>query len=161
MKQWKPHKKYTKYEISNDGKIKNSKTGRILKTSVNKQGYEQVCIHHNGKQYTKNIHRLIAETFYDYDKYDELEVNHIDGNKLNNRIENLEWCTRKENVDHAFRKHLRVPSRRIKIRVIETGEEYESIRECARTIGVDQSMICAYLNGKTKSCKGYHFERIE
>lgn len=147
------------YEVSSEGRIRNSKTGRIMKTSVNGRGYEQVCLRKNKIQINKRVHRLVADSFYDGD-HNGLDVNHIDGNKNNNHISNLEFCTRKENIDHAFETGLKRPSRMIKIRVIETGEIFESIRACARSMNIDQSMICQCLVGKMRSVHGYHFEKV-
>lgn len=160
MEKWKLIKDCPNYEASDEGRIKNSKTGRILRTTQNSRGYEQVSLRVNKKYVTKRVHRLVADSFYEGD-HSELDVNHIDGNKLNNRLSNLEFCTRSENIRHAFDTGLKRPSRMIKVRVIETGEVFESIRECARSIGTDQSMICQCLVGKMRSCNGYHFEKVE
>ena len=160
MEKWKLIKDCPNYEASDEGRIKNSKTGRILRTTQNSRGYEQVSLRVNKKYVTKRVHRLVADSFYEGD-HSELDVNHIDGNKLNNRLSNLEFCTRSENIRHAFDTGLKRPSRMIKVRVIETGEVYESIRESARAIGADQSMICQCLVGKMRSCNGYHFEKVE
>lgn len=159
MEQWRQIKECPDYDVSEDGKIKNRKTGRIMKTQVNERGYEHVCLRVNKRQVDKKVHRLVADSFYDGD-HSGLDVNHIDGNKLNNHISNLEFCTRQTNIRHAFDSGLKRPSRMIKVRVIETGKEYESIRECARSIGVDQSMICQYLAGTLRSVNGYHFEKV-
>ena len=159
MEVWTKVKGLTKYEVSSEGRIRNSKTGRILRTNKNDRGYVQVCLRENNRQFTKSVHRLVADSFYDGD-HDSFDVNHIDGNKSNNHISNLEFCTRQENINHAFRTGLKEPSRRIKVRVIETGKVYESIRECGRATGCDQSMICQYLAGALKSVNGYHFEKV-
>ena len=159
MEVWIKAKGFPSYEVSNTGQIRNAKTGRILKQYKNQRGYMITCLHENGVQHARRVHRLIADAFFDGD-HDGLDVNHIDGRKTNNHISNLEFCTRKQNIAHAFETGLKKPSRQIKIRVVETGEVYESIRECGRSIGCDQSIICACLNGKQKSCNGYHFEKV-
>lgn len=157
---WRVVKEIPIYEASENGDIRNSKTGRILKTNVNQKGYMQVCLRKDKRQVTRSVHRLIADAFYD-GEHSTLDVNHKDGIKHNNHISNLEFCTRKENIRHAFDTGLKKPSRQKKVRVVETDVIYESIRECARQIGVDQSIICQCLNGKMRSGNGYHFERIE
>lgn len=159
MERWLPIKDFPCYNISNNGRVRNIKTGRILKTNINSHGYLIVCLRKNNKQYTKSIHRLIADAFYD-GNHVGLDVNHIDGNKLNNHLSNLEFCTRQENIQHAFDNGLKKPSRTIKIRVVETGEIYDSIRECGRALNCNQSDICKCLSGKYETCKGYHFEKI-
>ena len=160
MERWRPVKDFSTYEVSDEGRVRNVKTGRVMKTSNSNYGYEQVCLRKNKQQHTKKVHRLVADAFYEGD-HEGLDVNHIDGDKLNNNLSNLEFCTRKENINHAFRTGLKQPSRMKKVRVIETGIVYESIRECARQIGVDQSMICQCLTGRQKTTHGYSFERVE
>lgn len=159
MELWIIIREFPKYEVSNYGRIRNVKTGRILKTYINDRGYECVTLHKNRIQYVKRVHRLVADAFYD-GNHSGLDVNHIDGNKLNNNLSNLEFCTRAENIQHAFRTGLKKPSRQIKIRVIETGEVFDSIRECARHMGLDPAQTGKVLAGKEKSCKGYHFEKV-
>ena len=91
-------------EVSNTGLIRN-KHGLIRKTTVGKNGYERVGFH--GGQETVFVHRLVARAFCDgYE--DSLQVNHKDGDKLNNNADNLEWVTCSENVKHAFDTGLKV-----------------------------------------------------
>lgn len=157
---WKTVPDYPAYEASNEGEIRNKKTGRILKKQNDIHGYYSLTLRKDNKQYPVRVHRAIASSFYpDSDK--SLDVNHIDGDKHNNNIENLEFCTRKENVNHAFRTGLRKPRSMIPVEVIETGEIYPSIRECARKGGYDHSAICKCLSGKQDNYRGYHFKRKE
>lgn len=94
-----------RYEVSNMGRVRNKRNGRILATHANRpNGYLRVTI--DGKH--KYIHRLVADAFFAGD-HDNLDVNHIDGDKNNNFLGNLEWCTRKENTVHAFENGLRYP----------------------------------------------------
>jgi len=90
----------TKYFISNDGKVLNSKTGRFLKNQNNGNGYEKITLTINGIQYQKLVHRLVAELYIPKIK-DKNQVNHINGIKNDNRVENLEWCNNAENQIHA------------------------------------------------------------
>ena len=156
---WLPVKDFDNYEVSSKGRVRNSKTGRILKTQINDRGYEHLSLRKDKKQVEQRVHRLVAETFY-YGDHDDLDVNHIDGNKRNNFIGNLEFCTRQENIRHAFDNGLKKPSRMKSIKVIETGEIFDSIRECGRALGCNQSDICKCLNGKATHCQGYHFELL-
>lgn len=87
------------YEISSLGKIRNLQ-GKVLKTYIQNSGYEQIKINYQGLHIHKSIHRLVAETFIPNPLNKEY-VNHIDGNKLNNTVDNLEWCTNSENILHA------------------------------------------------------------
>lgn len=100
---WAYHPLTNSYLISNKGRIKNYNTNNILTTFPNRQGYYMVNVFlpEKGKR-CYMIHRLVAETFYPFFHKDNIfEVNHINGNKSNNTIENLEWMTRQENLQHA------------------------------------------------------------
>ena len=99
---WKIIEKYPNYMISNLGKIKSlnyKRTGKeqILKQSINGRGYYYVLISINNKYKNILIHKAVAEAFLENDN-NYSDVNHIDGNKLNNCIANLEFCTRSENI---------------------------------------------------------------
>ena len=159
MIRWIPVKGYPLYEVSNEGDIRNKNTGRILKQQIGIHGYSTLTLRKDKRPFTARVHRIVADSFYD-GVHDEFDVNHIDGNKLNNHISNLEFCTRKENIRHAFDTGLKHGSRRTKIRVIETGDEFDSITECQSITGFDKSAICKCLSGKQDNYKGYHFERI-
>ena len=89
----------SKYLVSSHGKILNLVTGSFVKTSIISGGYEMSLLRFKGKNTSILVHRLVMITFVGPDP-DRNEVNHIDGNKLNNRIDNLEWVTRKENMNH-------------------------------------------------------------
>jgi hypothetical protein len=98
------HPQIEVYLFSNKGNVKNSITGQVLKQQVNSNGYLGVNVIFNkrGRRFAF-VHRLCMETFLSYTGYDNYfyEVNHIDGNKQNNDIRNLEWLTRQENLEHA------------------------------------------------------------
>ena len=85
------------YKISNEGKIYSNKINAIMKTYINNNGYECVQLTKNKKRKHFLVHRLVAGAFCGGHQ-DNLVVNHIDGNRLNNRSSNLEWCTTKENI---------------------------------------------------------------
>ena len=93
------------YYISKTGFVYSNKSGALkkLKHGVNRGGYSYVNLCIDGKSYNKRIHRFIAETFITNEK-DYLYVNHIDGNKSNNSVDNLEWCTSRENNTHLHLK---------------------------------------------------------
>lgn len=133
----------------------------ILKARPARNDYLRVVLYNenNKRGVDKLVHRLVADTFYD-GSHDGLDVNHIDGDKTNNFIGNLEWCTRSDNLKHAYRNNLRPsPHNRCKrVRIVETGETFDSVRDCGRSLGGGHSNISLCLHGKQKSYKGYRFE---
>lgn len=159
MEEWTTIDEFPNYEISNQGRIRNRNTKQILRQKVDR-GYHRIMLYRDGETCTKQIHRLVADSFVP-NIDNKKEVNHIDGNKDNNRADNLEWCTRGENMKHAFANGLKTPSGGVpkkKVRVLETGDIYDSAYECARQIDCDQGHINQCLTGRRKSHKGYHFE---
>lgn len=163
---WKDIAEFPNYQVSNLGRVRNKKTRHIIHQQERKNGYVKVELWQDGKQTTKDVHRLVALVFIDR-PIGKTEVNHIDGNKKNNEASNLEWCTRKENMKHAIDTGLFAPkppepfSRRI--RIVETGEIFGSAHECAVTIGSTHSNILNAISDKHPdhhSVKGLHFELV-
>ena len=104
IEQWLPIIENPNYEISNYGNFKN-KFGKLLNLNINARGYYYCNISTNSKVTKVKIHRLVAKYFL-ANPYKKDTVNHKDGNKLNNHIDNLEWLTRKENIQHAYKNNL-------------------------------------------------------
>lgn len=98
---WKLISEDTKYSVSNCGSIKVNKTNRIMKQHISRGGYYAICI---GKKH-RYSHRLVALEFLSNFE-NKPEINHIDGNKLNNNASNLEWIDRSNNMKHAYNIHL-------------------------------------------------------
>ena len=97
---------YYQYTVYSNGVIYNNTSGKIIKFTKNKAtGYYQACIRINKAPATVYLHRILAELFIPKTSLDQVEVNHINGNKEDNRLENLEWVTSKENAKH-FREKL-------------------------------------------------------
>jgi hypothetical protein len=108
MEQWKEIDGYDGlYQISDFGRVKSLKgcNERILKQTINKYGYMIIYLSKDSIKKTLSVHRLVAQSFLEY-KTDKLFVNHIDANKTNNHISNLEWVTPKENTAHAIKHNL-------------------------------------------------------
>lgn len=112
MEIWKKAIGYSSYEVSNLGRIKTfnwKNTGReaIMKPALDGSGYlRTVMKDDNGESKTIKVHRVILNTFNFNDNYKNLEVNHKDGNKSNNNIDNLEWVTRQQNIQHCIDNNL-------------------------------------------------------
>ena len=99
----------TNFYVGINGTVFNAKTKHVLKQRCNKNTdhYCEVCMHHNGKDYYKRVHRLVATAFIPNPK-NKPQVNHMDCIKTNNEMINLEWCTAYENIQHA-KKHGLMP----------------------------------------------------
>lgn len=91
--------------VSLYGEVKSKRTGRILKQTKKENGYLQINTRKEGKQIKPLVHTLIALTFVP-NPDNKAEVNHLDGDKSNNSADNLEWCTREENMQHASKEGL-------------------------------------------------------
>jgi hypothetical protein len=105
--------KYKGYFISNLGRLK-GRRGKVIKYQIGETGYYNVAIYPDGskgKCKCLKIHRLVAEAFIPNDDSSKPIINHIDGNKLNNRVDNLEWCNHSYNIKHAYDMGLRSPKR--------------------------------------------------
>lgn len=153
------------YYVSDEGQIKNNLTGKILKLSYSNNGYKKTNISINGKLQTVFIHRLVAKLFIP-NSNKLLQVNHIDGNKSNNNVNNLEWVTAKENVRHAHiiglisheKTSKKVSQYTLDGKYINT---YNSIREAARKVYNKESanvLIWKCLNNKLSNYKDYKWE---
>lgn len=150
------------YQISSLGRVKNIKNGRIKKQIINKYGYLQVSLWKNNKNKMKRVHRLVAEAFLNNPKphiYDC--INHKDENKLNNCVENLEWCDRKYNNNYGMH-NLNIAKSHSKpvLQYTLNGEfvkEWESATAASKALGFPQSAInwCCTKKKKYNSCKGF------
>ena len=162
MADWKKISDFPSYEVSNEGEVRNCKTGLILKPQ-NTNGYSHVTLSDSYGHHQKLVHRIVAKEFVD-NSNDYPIVNHIDGIKTNNRAENLEWCTYSMNMKHAYSTGLQRPiesqikdslnkareSRKRPVRNIITGERYESIIDCAKKENICHSAVSFHLAGKAK-----------
>lgn len=111
---WKEVKDYEGYyEVSSNGIVRNVKTGRRLKPDLHKEGYDRVTLTKEGVSKHLFNHRLVAIAFL-LNEENHPVVNHIDGNRQNNNVENLEWCSHKHNSQHAIK---------LGLRVAKTGED--------------------------------------
>jgi hypothetical protein len=159
---WKDVKNFEEnYMISNTGLLYSKKAKRILCTHPNGDGY--LSFHASTKKgsFTLRIHRLVASHFLEIDPKKQC-VNHKDGNKLNNNVNNLEWCTHKENTQHAIKNKL-IKNNKPVIQ-LENGikiKEFESIREASRQTKIDNRRICNNLKGHIKQTDGFTWKYKE
>lgn len=157
---WKPLSEDPKYVISNYGRLKNTINGKEISQRDDRYGYPKVSLYTRGIKNTRNIHRLVAKEFVEgFDP--NLQVNHINGNKHDNRSVNLEWVSAAENISHAYNTHLNYGPPRKQVRVIETGDIYESEKDCAKAINGSISGVNGCLKGRRNTHKGYSFCYVE
>ena len=124
------------YSVSSWGKVTNPKGKEI--GFISKAGYRAVVI--NKKR--KLVHRLVAEAFLPNPNNYPI-VNHIDGDRTNAHVDNLEWCSQKDNVMHGVYVSPVGNHPRCKVKCVETGDEYPSISEAARRNGFDRNRFRA------------------
>ncbi|MGB4824567.1 MAG: NUMOD4 domain-containing protein [Leuconostoc mesenteroides] len=152
------------YEVSNFGRVKRSerllksgclKEERMLSPSKNMSGYLSVSLCVNGDEKRKLVHRLVSEAFIPKIN-GKNEVNHIDENKENNCVQNLEWCNHIENVNYGTAKARR---RKKILSVSLSGQErvFNSVSEAANVLKIKQPCISQVLHFKKRQSHGYHF----
>lgn len=157
MEIWKDIKEYPGYQVSNLGRVKSfrqSKEGRILKPKIS-AGYAGIDFRKDGKNYYGLVHRIVLSTFSPIEGWETLTVNHIDGNRLNNNLENLEWMTQSENTKYS-REILRTGNAAQKVHIIKlNGEElfYDTVTAAAKELGVAKGTISRWVN-KQRSYEG-------
>ena len=158
MEIWKPLRNFPSYNGSSEGRIMNVRTQHILKTYIDEYGREKVYLRKNNKQHSAIVHKLIADAFLG--EHPGMDVRHKDLDLTNNRLDNLYLSSRKETIRDSFDRGDRLPNHRTPIRVIETGEVYESVSACSRATGCASSEIFKCMAGICPHVKGYHFERV-
>lgn len=157
--EWREHPTRPDVYVSDYGLVAKNVRGRIelRKQHLQNSGYLVVSVGDYRTRENKNsnqlVHRLVAETFIP-NYFDKPYVNHIDGDKMNNQVENLEWSTRSENMIHAYSHGL---CKTENVIVKETGEFFRSSSDCARAINGTVSGIHDCKTGRQKQHRGYHF----
>ena len=146
--EWQQSDSIDTYAISNKGRVKNVLTGRILKNQIDKSGNDVVHVYKQGKRYKKRVKRLVAETFTDTN-IDNFYIDYVNPLKCDdkNSIDNLQICPK----NHGK-----------KIKVLETGEIFNSITECSKALGMSISTISKCTNYPFYNNRlGLHFESID
>jgi hypothetical protein len=160
-----------KYKVSSFGNVYSEHSQRILKRSLTKRGYPHVGIKRNGEIYTRVVHRLVAETFLGIPTgLKNPTVNHLDGIKTNNRLENLEWCSLSDNAKHAYKlglkdNHRPLLNRRTPFYGIHkvTGERVDccTLEDAKSKVGVSIISIYSALTGISHSSAGYKWYYVD
>ena len=172
------------YKVSNKGNVKTlernvrgrngsicTRKEKILKPKKRSDGYLEVNLWIEGKYKTMKIHRLVCEAFLP-NPYNLPEVNHINEDKEDNRLENLEYCDRKYNCNFGTRnERARISISKAKkgvfntkhskaVKCLETGKIYPSLSEVHRQFGFSAGHICNCCNGKRNTCCGFHWQYV-
>ena len=164
---WKDIKGFEgKYQISNLGRVKslqrNGRPERILRLNLIK-GYAYTTLSNGSRGKKKlKVHRLVAEAFIP-NPHNKPEVNHIDGDKRNCKVENLEWVTHQENCKHAYETGLRTDNVYVNQIDVNTGEviaTFKSMKEASKITGVNYDSIAHCSRGDYKTGGGYKWERV-
>lgn len=141
------------YEVSFAGDLRNKLTGRVLRTQPDSRGKYRLW---RGRL----VHRIVALAFCP-NPMNAPDVNHKNGNKMDNRAENLEWVTRSQNTQHAYATGL-IPTtkgfcipRKVYLRRDEEMREFDSVSSSAEFLGVSQTAVSNCLYGRSKSCGGW------
>lgn len=156
IEEWRDFQDYPDlFEVSNKGRVRNKSTGRILSQHVHKTGYCLIATKiggRNGSCKTFRVHREVAKAFISNDK-DLPIINHKDGDKTNNHIDNLEWCSYSHNSSHAYKLGLAVPRSQKKnqklnldqvnyvLENFKPRDKTNGARALGRKYGVDKSVI--------------------
>ena len=151
----------TRYFVSNTGKVRSHIQGNDLKTA-NHNGYRRISLRYGGGKYTHLVHRLVAECFL-VDYTEELTVNHINGIRDDNNLENLEMMTLADNIRHSYESLGReqFPNSKPVNQYTLEGKfvaGFVSIASAARSVNKSEANISAVVNGLEETCAGYKWE---
>ena len=164
MEMWIDAVGFPSYEVSTHGRIRNRKTGRILKPFHDRYGYLRLSL---GNVDNVCVHRVVCESFYGPPPARNSQVNHIDCNRQNNHVLNLQWCSPSENVRWAMLKGTLDPTIGLKkaakvnpksVIIVELAMTFDSVKECAEFLGVQPTNVSRCLIGarKGQALHGYH-----
>ena len=161
------------YQVSNLGKVKSlnkyhHKREQILKSRITKYGYYETALCKNGKMKFIGTHRLVALAFIP-NLLNKEQINHKDGNKLNNFVDNLEWCTSLENIHHAIRTglekvygHENYNAKEVRQLDLDGNfiKKYKCLKYAQQETGIKYTDISLVCHGKRKTAGGYKWEFV-
>ncbi len=153
------------YAVNKKGEIFSFRRNHKLTPKVNHDGYLRIQLYYKGKCEFVSIHRLIAETFI-ANPENKAVVNHIDGNKQNNAVDNLEWCTQSENIRHAYDTGLAHQPLNIRGKTVQQFtkegdfiQEFPSTMEVERTLGIYHAHISSAIK-RNGTAGGFRWKEV-
>lgn len=154
MEYWKQIKDYPHLLISSKGRVWTLTYNRELKTHLTNRGYKRVNLSKDKTVKRVHVHRLVAEAFIP-NPYNLPTVDHIDGNKLNNNVENLQWLNYSDNIRKAKNGHGNIIKPVI---CVETGKVFKTIKAAALEYNITPSIISSLVRGEYPSYHKLHFK---
>ena len=134
------------YQVSNQGRVRNSRSQKVLKPKMLRAGYYQYTLSLQGRSFHRLAHRLVAQAFIPNPE-SKPQINHKNGQKTDNRVENIEWCTGRENQLHRYKilGHNGGPARPVVCTT--TGEIFPSAKAAADALGLTRSAVSQVCGG--------------
>lgn len=145
------------YGVTSCGRIWSYRSKRFLIPNKTQKGYLHTALTKNGVTKTYKTHRLVAEAYIP-NPNGLPQVNHIDEDKTNNCVNNLEWCDSKYNINFGTRNERSAKARRKKIQCVETNEIFNSLTEAAKNKNINIGHISECIHGRRNTCGGYHWK---
>lgn len=171
MEVWKDIKGYEgHYQVSGFGRVKSvervSSRGnhlheKVMKTCTDPGGYHFVSLWKHGKKKNFKVHRLVIEAFNPVDGMENLDCNHKDEDKTNNKADNLEWLTRKDNLNYGAHNKKISQAHSVRILCVETGKVFDSIMAAAIEVGNCRGNIWRVLDKPDRTANGYHWQYVK
>lgn len=166
-------KDFGDYYVSKSGNVYSKKSKKILKPQLHRQGYLLLSLYNGKKFITKTIHRLVAQQFIS-NPNSKSQINHINGDKSDNKVENLEWCTNGENQKHAYKylnkincnknKFGKLHHNSKKIKQLDLNGNlikiWDSMSDINRELNLSKGRIYDACNKITKTSRGFIWEYL-
>lgn len=160
MEQWRSIDFFPNYEVSDEGRVRNRRTDRILKQSVNPAGFHFVGLREGGQTHIRAVHKLVADAFLDLPTVGSIPVP-LNGDRSDNRAANLRWRNRRFVMRMGNQKRRTGPTDDRKVQVVDTGKIFKNALEAANNYGgLEDDVVWAARDPETRSVYGHSFRFI-